>query len=97
MIGWSDETTEIFATGLMADIYPIFRYIPTHAVRRLKQIFKEFNDYLGGILQEHRDTFDPGIDKLLKGLRGLVQCGSHPMSGQMATLSFNAKVDLADF
>ncbi len=71
MIGWSDETTEIFATGLLADIYPIFRHVPTRAVRRLKQIFKEFNEYLEGILQEHRDTFDPGIDKLVKDSRGL--------------------------
>ncbi len=61
MIGWSDDVNEMFGAGLLGDIYPIFRYIPTPTVRRLKQIVHEGNVYLREILQEHRDTFDPGI------------------------------------
>ena len=63
MIGWADEANELFGEGLLGDIYPIFRYIPTPTVRRLKQIMNEANDYFTGILQEHRDTFDPGTQE----------------------------------
>ncbi|XP_072044040.1 LOW QUALITY PROTEIN: cytochrome P450 1A1-like [Amphiura filiformis] len=54
----SRETFEALGVGMLADFIPVLRFIPSHAVTKLKQINDEFLGFLYAELKRHRESFD---------------------------------------
>ncbi len=67
------EIDELYATGTLGDIWPIFKYIPTPGTRKMAQLAEKLYNYMQQILQEHRDSFDPGQSSRVKILTDLPQ------------------------
>ena len=54
----NDELNEAIGTGLLADFFPIFKYIPTKGVRLLKEVSQFMLDLVEGTYKEHENTYD---------------------------------------
>ncbi|XP_072044030.1 steroid 17-alpha-hydroxylase/17,20 lyase-like isoform X2 [Amphiura filiformis] len=56
----SRETFECLGLGMLADFFPVLRFLPTPGVRRLKQLRGEMFNFVYDELKLHRQSFDPG-------------------------------------
>ena len=54
----ADGVNEAFGAGLLADIWPIFKYIPTKAVKLLKKATGDLLELIEGTYAEHEKNFD---------------------------------------
>lgn len=56
----SDDLAQAMGNGLAADYFPLLRYIPTPALRKLKQCVRVSHDFYETHLNEHRKSYSPG-------------------------------------
>ncbi len=55
-----DDLTKDLGNGLAADYFPLLRFIPTPALRKVKQYKQVVHDILRKHLDEHRKAYNPG-------------------------------------
>ncbi len=55
-----DDLFKDLGNGLAADYFPLLRFIPTPALRKVKQYKKVVHDFLQKHLDEHRKSYNPG-------------------------------------
>ncbi len=54
---------QLVGSGIMADVFPVFKYIPTPGLRKVKKTLNIMLAVTGNFLKDHRETFDPGMRK----------------------------------
>ena len=54
------KANEIFAEGFLADAFPILGYLPNSDAKFLVNLIQEFEMFVLQIVQERKETFDPG-------------------------------------
>ncbi|CAH1274737.1 CYP2U1 [Branchiostoma lanceolatum] len=59
LIKLTKDTNEVFGQGLLADVYPLLRPLPTPTIYTGKKLAEQFLGILGRHLEHHRETFDP--------------------------------------
>ena len=55
------ELNTKLGSGILADAFPILRYLPTEGIRMIHKFNKYLGGYLERALQEHRETYDPSM------------------------------------
>ena len=55
------EATDIAANGLAGDYLPFLKYIPTAAMRKVFRLAQSFLGVVEKHLNDHRETYNPGI------------------------------------
>lgn len=54
----NNEVLRIFASGNLADFFPIFRYLPSPSLRKMVQHIRRMNSFMEENIKEHLRTFD---------------------------------------
>ncbi|XP_061116836.1 cytochrome P450 1A1 isoform X1 [Conger conger] len=54
----NNEVQRLFASGNLADFFPVFRYLPSPSLRKLLQFIHRMNSFIEKNIQEHLTTFD---------------------------------------
>ena len=54
-----DDLTKAIGNGLAADYFPLLRYVPTPALKKVKQCMNNAKDFLEKHLDEHRKSYNP--------------------------------------
>lgn len=54
----NNEVLRIFASGNLADFFPIFRYLPSPSLRKMVQHIHRMNSFMEENIKEHLRTFD---------------------------------------
>ena len=64
-----DDFNTSVGSGIAADFFPVFKYIPTPGLRILKKGMNLALNMIRGFMKDHRKNFDPGEQraKLKKG------------------------------
>ncbi|KAF4113400.1 hypothetical protein G5714_005945 [Onychostoma macrolepis] len=58
IVNTNNEVLRLFAAGNLADIFPIFRYLPSPSLRKLLQYIDRMNNFMERNITEHLITFD---------------------------------------
>eukprot|EP00058_Branchiostoma_floridae_P016375 XP_002601863.1 hypothetical protein BRAFLDRAFT_121141 [Branchiostoma floridae] len=53
------DTEEIVGQGLLADVYPSLRFLPSPTLTNIRKMTKQYVGIMQRHLEEHRETFDP--------------------------------------
>ncbi len=61
MVDSIDDLNEGFGNGLLADVFPIFRYIPTPALRKIVKCKDFIFETMEKEMVEHKESFDKGL------------------------------------
>ncbi len=56
-----DKLNDVLGSGIMADFFPVFKYIPTPGLRLIKRASVDILEMLKNYMKDHRENFDPGI------------------------------------
>lgn len=54
----NNEIQRLFASGNLADFFPVFRYLPSPSLHRMVQYIHRMNSFIEKNIQEHLATFD---------------------------------------
>lgn len=54
----NNEVLRIFASGNLADFFPVFRYLPSPSLRKMVQYIHRMNSFMERNIQEHLTTFN---------------------------------------
>ncbi|KAG9331505.1 hypothetical protein JZ751_018908 [Albula glossodonta] len=54
----NNEVLRLFASGNLADFFPIFRYLPSPSLRKVVKHIHRMNSFIEQNIQEHLSTFD---------------------------------------
>ncbi|XP_078619282.1 steroid 17-alpha-hydroxylase/17,20 lyase-like isoform X2 [Branchiostoma floridae x Branchiostoma japonicum] len=55
----SKDTTETFGQGLLADVYPLLRFLPSSSVTANRKMTHQLMEIMQRHLEQHRESFDP--------------------------------------
>ncbi len=65
----SDKVNTALFNGLLADYFPVFKYIPTPGFRKFKNGVDVFGSFSKQSMLDHRQKFDPGgIENIIVSL-----------------------------
>ena len=55
-----EDFNSSFGLGLLADFFPVFKYIPTPGERKVRKMNDFLKGYFKDALKEHRKNLNPG-------------------------------------
>ncbi|XP_056601747.1 cytochrome P450 1A1 [Triplophysa dalaica] len=58
IVNINTEVLRLFAGGNLADLFPIFRYLPSPSLRKMFQFTSRMNAFMERNIKEHLNTFD---------------------------------------
>lgn len=64
IVNINKEVLRIFASGNLADFFPIFRYLPSPSLRKLVRYIRRMNGFMEENIKEHLLTFDKVVLKM---------------------------------
>ncbi|KAL2091951.1 hypothetical protein ACEWY4_011749 [Coilia grayii] len=80
------EVLRIFGAGNLADFFPVFRYLPSPALRKMMQHIRSMNSFMDDNIKEHLRTYDKNcIRDITDALIALSEERQEPKAAQMLT------------
>lgn len=58
IVNINNEVLKLFATGNLADFFPVFRYLQSPSLRKLLQVIHRMNGFMEQKIEEHINSFD---------------------------------------
>ena len=60
-----EDLNQTFGLGILADFFPIFKYIPTPGERKLRKFNTYMKSFMMDVMREHRESYDPGKEFII--------------------------------